>query len=333
MEPCCDGYIYLWSCGQSPIFHLPAGRLRSFQARRRVYNGASCQSHDCSNNSGIYKHSLEDMHKSSLLWILRHAALSCLSRISVLSTFPLHPHSALFLTTRTMQSEIHPLPDNEVLSTLPILPHSPLPPTTRTMQSETTSPSDNKKEKKPPVPDIPPHWIFEREQCTSPHTHFCWWPPFHFLHHLICVVSWGHGSLVPLWAVSYPGCPPEVWEKERELVGGRLEHINTVVCFQQSLDQRFINFYCDFLPSLDYSFLRRLYCAPHRPLITQCYHMRTQFPSASSGCLSPFPSVACSWGPSPRLSSINAQTNGSAMLVIPLFLAAQAIGDAPSTIV
>ena len=214
--------------------------------------------------SGIYKNSLEDKHRSSLLWVPRHAALSCLPRISVLSKLPLLPHSPSSLTTRTMQS------------------------TTRLLSN------DDEQKSNPSVPNMPPHWVFEREGCTSPHTHFCWWPPFHFFHHLICVISWGHGSLVPVWEVSYPGCPPKDWKDERELVGGRLGQVNIVVRFQQSPDNCFVDFYCNFWLRLVCSFLRRLHYPPQRPLIPRCYHIRTQFPTASSGCLSHFPSLACS---------------------------------------
>ena len=189
-----------------------------------------------------------------------------------------------------MQSETQSQPDNEVPSTSP-------PPTAETTQSETHSPSNE---------EIPLHWIFGEGKCALPQKHFCWWPPLHFFHHLISVISWGHGSLVQVWEVCRHrcshkvreacdlSCSQEVWERERELVGGRLEHINIVVRFQQNLDQCFIDFDCDFWPRLVCSLLRRFQYAPQSPLIPRCYHIRTQLPIASSWCLSPFPSLACS---------------------------------------
>ena len=84
--------------------------------------------------------------------------------------------------------------------------------------------------------------IFEEKKCALPHKHFRWWPPLHFFHHLISVISWGHESLVQVWEVCHNDCPPKVWERERELVGGRLEHINIVVCFHEQYRSAFHRF-------------------------------------------------------------------------------------------
>ena len=90
-------------------------------------------------------------------------------------------------------------------------------------------PSSDIEAQKTDVLDMPSHWIFKRDGHPLNHTYFCWWPPLHFLHHLMCAIGWGHGSLVEFWELCHPRCPLEVWEHERDLVGGRLEHLNTVV--------------------------------------------------------------------------------------------------------
>jgi len=81
------------------------------------------------------------------------------------------------------------------------------------------------------VPELPPHWIFKRDEHPLKHTDFCWWPFFHFLHHLFCVIGLGHASLHYVWEVSYPGCPAEVWGPWRDTLRERLQHINIVVRF------------------------------------------------------------------------------------------------------
>lgn len=84
------------------------------------------------------------------------------------------------------------------------------------------------------VPEIPPHWIFEREGYPSNHTDFCWWPISHFLHHAFCAIGFGHTSLPDVWKVCHPDCLPEVWERERETTRDRLQHVNIVVRTQRS---------------------------------------------------------------------------------------------------
>jgi len=84
------------------------------------------------------------------------------------------------------------------------------------------------KARKNPIPEIPSHWIFERDGHPSKHTYFCWSPFMHFLHHLFCVIGLGHASLHHVWEDSHPDCSAEVWEHGRDMLRERLQHINIV---------------------------------------------------------------------------------------------------------
>ena len=115
------------------------------------------------------------------------------------------------------------------------LPYSSPPLTTRAMSLHTAPQpgtgvgSSDKADPNPPK--LPPHWNFGGEEG---HTYFCWWPFFHCLHHLLCVIGFGHASLVDLWKVTHPKCSSEVWEHGRDLLRERMEHINLVVRLRQS---------------------------------------------------------------------------------------------------
>ena len=79
------------------------------------------------------------------------------------------------------------------------------------------------------IPEIPPHWIFERNGHPTNHLYFCWWPLLHCIYHISCVISFGHASLYPIWEVSHQNCSAEVWEHARTLLRERLAHVNIVV--------------------------------------------------------------------------------------------------------
>lgn len=84
------------------------------------------------------------------------------------------------------------------------------------------------KARKPLIPPVPLHWIFERDGHSKYHGHFCWRPFTHFLHHLFCVIGLGHASLNAVWERCYEDCPDEVWEHFRDELRERMEHINVV---------------------------------------------------------------------------------------------------------
>jgi len=135
------------------------------------------------------------------------------------------------------------------VSSTPSLPlHTSSPLAIRKTSMETPSPqgtlSYNDKAQGNFIPEMPSHWIFERDGHLPAHSYFCWSPFFHLLHHLLCVIGFGHGSLYHVWEVSHPDCPVEVWESGRDSLRERLQHINVMVCFQRRLDKRFIDFFC-----------------------------------------------------------------------------------------
>ena len=80
-----------------------------------------------------------------------------------------------------------------------------------------------------PTDTIPPHWIFERDGHPPEHPYFCWWPLFHCIYHISCVISFGHANLYRVWEVSHPNCSDEVWEQAATLLRERLAHVNIVV--------------------------------------------------------------------------------------------------------
>ena len=108
----------------------------------------------------------------------------------------------------------------------------------------------------PPADDTnpripPPHWTFGRGG----------YPTFFLLHSVLralfqflCLISFGHKNLKPIWAVCYRGCKEEDWEKKRDAIRERLQHVNVVVRLQQSPDE--------FSAGLDRDFwLHRLLCS------------------------------------------------------------------------
>lgn len=125
---------------------------------------------------------------------------------------------------------------------LPLYPSSSLNMTTMSSDtmvgSEINFPSNrNGKAQEHLVPEIPSHWIFDRDGHLSNHSYFCWGPPIHCLYHLLCVISFGHASLYQVWESTYPDCPVEVWEHGRDMLRERIQHINIVVRFSQRLDR------------------------------------------------------------------------------------------------
>lgn len=96
-------------------------------------------------------------------------------------------------------------------------------------------------DKDPDIPDIPPHWIFDRDELPQKYPYF--YPRLYILvlHRLLCVFGFGVGNLRKIWYVSYPGCPTEMWERERDRLRLRLEHINLVVR-PQGFDRYFAGF-------------------------------------------------------------------------------------------
>jgi len=126
------------------------------------------------------------------------------------------------------------------VSTLLLPLHPPLSLTMSTMSSDTivgpgtrclcNHKAQDKKEGNQ-VPKMPSHWVFERDRHPPGHAYFCWWPFFHFLHHLFCAISFGHSNLYHVWELSYPGCSTELWEHGRDLQRERMEHINIMVRF------------------------------------------------------------------------------------------------------
>lgn len=105
-----------------------------------------------------------------------------------------------------------------------------LPPTSPSSSIMSTTSSNTTR-----VPEIPPHWVFERENHPTGHSYFCWRPFTHFLHHLFCAIGFGHSSMHTVWENAHPDCPVEIWEAGRNLVRERMQHINIVVRFRRSL--------------------------------------------------------------------------------------------------
>ena len=112
----------------------------------------------------------------------------------------------------------------------------------------------NHKSEDAQIPEIPSHWVFGGGGDSS--KHFCWRPFTHFLHHLFCVIGLGHASLHSVWKDSYPGCPDEVWEKGRDRLRERLEHINIVVRSHLRVDECFACLHPSDWSRLVYSFLQ-----------------------------------------------------------------------------
>ena len=55
---------------------------------------------------------------------------------------------------------------------------------------------------------------------------------------MLCAVALGHDDLGIIWENSHPGVPVEVWEHGRDSLRERIEHVNLVVRFGWSLDER-----------------------------------------------------------------------------------------------
>jgi hypothetical protein len=141
-----------------------------------------------------------------------------------------------------VQTAVHDLDEmiiSVLVSTLPLPLHPPPSSTMNRMPSDATMGPGTRLIPNQKLPAIPPHWIFERDGHPSRHTYFCWWPFFHFLHHLFCVIGLGHASLHDVWEMTYLDCPAEVWERWRDTVRARLEHTNIVVRFSAEHRQAF----------------------------------------------------------------------------------------------
>ena len=96
------------------------------------------------------------------------------------------------------------------------------------------------------IPDVPPHWMFERDGGRSV---FPGRPFVHFLYQFFCVIGFGYPSPRDFWEVSYPGCPVEVVERARDKLRQRFEHVNIVVrC--QSFGGRVAGFDCNVVSDL-----------------------------------------------------------------------------------
>ena len=93
-----------------------------------------------------------------------------------------------------------------------------------------------------PVPDheLPPHWVFKREGHPLNHSYFCWRPFPHFLCHLFCLIGFGHVNLDGVWEVCHPDCAVETWERWRDQLKGRLQHINVMVHSWQIPSERLL---------------------------------------------------------------------------------------------
>ena len=111
------------------------------------------------------------------------------------------------------------------------------------------------------VLELPLHWIFERGNHPWKHYRFCWCSPVLWLHRFLCNIGFGVGNLYKVREVSYPSCPAEVWEDERDRLRKRLEHINLVVR-PQGFDGQFSGFDNNFWPRLACFFLRWRSFAP-----------------------------------------------------------------------
>ena len=91
-----------------------------------------------------------------------------------------------------------------------------------------TNPPPSKRPKRP-VPRIESHWTFEDGGYPT-------FPPLRLVLRVIfqflCLISFGHKNLGPIWAACYRGCEEEDWNKRRDAIRERLEHVNVVVRLQ-----------------------------------------------------------------------------------------------------
>jgi len=111
-----------------------------------------------------------------------------------------------------------------------------LPDTTATPQAHSVC---NHKQKETIVPEMPSHWVFERDE-HSKHWYLSWHRFAHFLYRVFCVIGLGHADLKTVWVTTHPNCPVEIWEAGRNSLRERLEHVNLVVRFRRAIYQRLL---------------------------------------------------------------------------------------------
>ena len=141
--------------------------------------------------------------------------------------------------------------------------------------------------KKNVVPEMPPHWVFERDKHPE-HWYSSYWHLFtHFLYRTFCVIGLGHADLETVWETTHPDCPVEIWEAGRNSLRERLEHVNLVVRSRRTIDEQLVGLNCDVWPRPVCSSLRWRRSARRILLGTQDYcHIRRSAPTASSLYLS-----------------------------------------------
>ena len=79
------------------------------------------------------------------------------------------------------------------------------------------------------IPPIPACWTFEGGKYP---TFFPLRLVLQLVFQFLCLISFGHTNLEPVWKECYEGCEEGIWKEQRKAVGARLKHVNVVVRLQ-----------------------------------------------------------------------------------------------------
>ena len=78
------------------------------------------------------------------------------------------------------------------------------------------------------IPPLPPHWIFDGERESPNYTGSLTQKTVLDIHHILCLVIFGRGSLRPIWERVHT-VDTKGWEEGRNLIKERIQHSNIVV--------------------------------------------------------------------------------------------------------
>lgn len=78
------------------------------------------------------------------------------------------------------------------------------------------------------VPPLPPHWIFDGERDSPNYTGSLTQKVELVIHRILCIVTFGHPRLRPVWERSFT-MDAGGWEEGRNSLRERIQHTNIVV--------------------------------------------------------------------------------------------------------